>query len=238
MKRFSIAMLLGASAILIGCNQGTSGGPGATSPPFKKPMLGQAANTFSLAVPSMNLNQGETKTVTLGVNRGENFNEDVSLKLGDLPKGVTSDPARPVINHGDTDMELTLKAANDAALGNFTVKVTGHPTKGADAVAELKISVAKQEAGSAAKAQWDEYIIAMQKQLDQLTAKYAELKERAAKAEGQAKTDLDAKLAEAKTKLDAAALKLEEMKSAGADRWEKVKEGVANAFDDLKRIFE
>lgn len=245
MKSFFAAILFGALVILIGCGQGTSGGPGATTPPSKKPMLGQTEDTFSLTVPSTKLNQGETKTVSVGISRGKNFNEDVSLKVGDLPKGVTLDPASALIKHGDTDAKLTLKAANDAALGDFTVKVTGHPTKGADAVAELKISVAKQEpnsaantTGDAAKAKWDEYTSAMQKQLDEFKARYAELKERAAKAEGQAKTDLDTKLAEAKTKLDAAGIKLDEMKSASADRWEKVKEGVGNAFDDLKKIFE
>ena len=245
MKSFFAAILFGVLVTLMGCGQGTSGGPGASSPPSKKPMLGQTEDTFSLAMPSTKLNQGETKTVSVGINRGKNFNEDVSLKLGALPKGVTLDPASALIKHGDTDAKFALKAAGDAALGDFTVTVTGHPTKGADAMAELKISVAKQEPNSAAnttadaaKAKWDEYTSAMQKQLDQFNAKYAELKERAAKAEGQAKTDLDTKLAEAKTKLDSAANKLDEMKSASADRWEKVKEGVANAFDDLKKIFE
>ena len=88
------------------------------------------------------------------------------------------------------------------------------------------------------KAKLDEYTSAMQKQLDQFRAKFAELRERAAKAEGQAKKDLDAKLADAKKKLDAAAVKLDEVNAAGADRWEKVKEGVGKAFDDLKKIFE
>jgi len=245
MKNFFVISLLGALAILVGCNQDTSGGPGATTPPSKKPMLGQTEDTFSLAAPSTKLNQGETKIVSVGIKRGKNFSEDVSLKLADLPTGVTFDPASALIKHGDTDAKITLQAAADAALGDFTAKLTGHPTKGADAVAEMKISVAKQEPGSAvstaadaAKAKWDEYTAAMQTQLEQFKAKYAELADRAAKAEGQAKADLDVKVAEAKTKLDAAALKLDELKSAGADRWEKVKEGVANAFDDLKKIFE
>ncbi len=245
MKSFFAAILFGALVIPMGCNQGTSGGPGATILPSKKPMVGQTEDTFSLVMSSAKLNQGETKTVSVGINRGKNFGQDISLKVGDLPKGVTSDPASPVIKHGDTDAKITLKAAGDAALGDFTIKVAGHPTKGADAVAELKISVAKQDSkdvatatADAVKAKWGEYTIAMQKQLDQFAAKYAELKERAAKAEGQAKKDLDLKLAEAKTKLDAAANKLDDLKSAGADRWEKVKEGVGNAFDDLKKIFE
>jgi len=245
MKNFFAAILFGALTILIGCNKGTSGGPGATTPPSKTPVVGQTEDTFSLVVPSTKLNQGEAKIISVAIKRGKNFSEDVSLKLAGLPAGVTFDPASALIKHGDADAKITLKAATDAALGDFTVEVTGHPTKGADAVAEMKISVAKQEPGSAvntaadaAKAKWDEYTAAMQTQLEQFKVKYAELADRAAKAEGQAKADLDVKVAEAKAKLDAAALKIEELKSAGADRWEKVKEGVANAFDDLKKIFE
>ena len=57
---------------------------------------------------------------------------------------MTIDSANPVIKHGDTEAKLTFKAADDAALGDFTVKVTGHPTKGADASNEIKITVAKK----------------------------------------------------------------------------------------------
>jgi hypothetical protein len=78
----------------------------------------------------------------------------------------------------------------------------------------------------------------MQKQLDQLNAKYEELKGRTAKAEGPAKRDLEKKLEVAKAKRDVAARKLEELKEAGIDRWEKVKEGAGNALDDLKKVFD
>lgn len=245
MKNVFATILLGASVILAGCNQGTSGGPGASSPPAKTSMTGQTEDTFSLAVPSVKLNQGEAKSISVGIKRGKNFSEDVSLNLAGLPKGVSLDPGNLAIKHGDSEVKLTLKAADDAALGDFTVKVTGHPAKGADGSSDLKITIAKQEpkevanaAGDAVKAKWDEYMAAMQTQLDQFTVKYAELKDRAAKAEGQAKADLDAKLAAAKTKLDAASAKLGELRAAGADRWESVKEGTANAFDDLKNAFE
>lgn len=245
MKIVLTAILLGVCATLVGCNQGTSGGPGASTPPAKAPMVGQTEDTFSMAVPSTKLNQGETKVIAIGISRGKNFSGDVSLKLGDLPKGVSCDPANPVIRQADTDAKLTLMAAADAALGDFTVKMAGHPTKGADASSELKLTIAKQEpkeavnaTADAAKTKWDEYTAAVQTQWNQFAAKFAELKDRAAKAEGQAKTDLDKKVAEAKVKMDAAAVKMAELKSASADRWDKIKEGVSNAFDDLKKSFE
>ena len=82
--------------------------------------------------------------MSIGIERGKNFQEDVTLKFADGPKGVTLASANPVIMHGDTEAKVTLKATDDAALGDFTVKVTGHPTKGGDATNELKITVAKK----------------------------------------------------------------------------------------------
>ncbi len=245
MKTVVAAILLSVCVSLTGCNQGTSGGPGASTPPTKAPMAGQTDDTFSMNVASTKLNQGESKVVSVGISRGKNFSGDVSLKLGTMPAGVTFNPASPVIKQSDADAKLTFAAAADAALGDFTVKLAGHPTKGADASSDLKLTIVKQEpkeaanaTADAAKAKWDEYTAAMQKQWDGFTVKFADLKERAAKAEGQAKTDLDARLADARIKMDAATAKMAELKSAGADRWDKVKEGVSKAFDDLKKIFE
>lgn len=70
------------------------------------------------------------------------------MSVGTPTKGVTVDPAAPVIEHGDTETKVTLKAAADASLGDFTVKVTGHPTKGGDGSTDLEITVAK-DAGAA-----------------------------------------------------------------------------------------
>ena len=251
MKKILSVAVCAVLVTLMGCDQGTSGGPGATTPKPEEGVLEQAGNmmkqaedTFSLNVPSTSLHQGESATVTIGIDRGKNFSEEVSLKLGELPKGVSVDPTSPVIKHGDSDATFELKAAEDAALGDFTVSVTGHPTKGADAVAEAKITVKEQDSteaasatGDAAQEKWEEYTVAMQKQFDAFKEKYGELKERASKAEGQAKSDLEAKRAQADTKLDEAGVKLDELKAASADRWEKVKEGVDKAFEDLKSIF-
>lgn len=245
MKRFYATILIGTIVILAGCNQGTSGGPGATDPPSKTPITGQTEDTFSLTLPSVKLAQNESKTVIAGINRGTNFSEDVSLKLTGLPTGVVVNPATLLIKRGDTDTSLTLRAAGDAALGDFTVKVSGHPTSGADAVAEMSISIVKQdiedmatESEDAAETKWEEYSIVAQEQLEKFKVKFAELKERAANAEGQVKADLDLKIADAKIKMDEASVKFEELKSASADRWEKAKEGLSKAFDDLKTIFE
>ena len=129
-----------------GCNQATPGGPGVAGPDQKPPTYGEADNTFNLSVPHMSttLNQGGTKEVPIGIERGKNFSEDVTLKFADGPKGVTLASASPVIMHGDTQAKVMLKATEDASLGDFTVKVTGHPTKGADATNEIKVTVVKK----------------------------------------------------------------------------------------------
>lgn len=136
--------LLVALIVSIGCSaSGTPGGPGTTSP--KKPVVGQADETFTLGTPTLSttVKQGETKAVSISIKRGKSFDEDVALKFADVPKGVAID-GNPVIKHGETEAKLTLKAADDAAVGDFTVKVTGRPTKGTDATSDLKITVEKK----------------------------------------------------------------------------------------------
>lgn len=81
----------------------------------------------------------------IGIDRGENFREQVAIKLSGLPEGVTLETNDAVIEHGATDATLMLKAAGDAALGDFTVKVTGHTaSSGADFTNDFKMTVAQK----------------------------------------------------------------------------------------------
>lgn len=130
-----------------GCNQGTPGGPGTSDPTAKKPLYGQASDTFNLSVPTLStsLKQGETHEGSIGIKRGKNFEEDVTLQFADLPKGVTLVPANTVLKHGDTEAKFTLKAEDEAPLGDFKVKVTGRPAKGGEATNEFKLTVAKKD---------------------------------------------------------------------------------------------
>jgi hypothetical protein len=68
----------------------------------------------------------------------------VTLNFADEPKGVTIETPNPVIKHGDNEANVMVKAAPDAAVGDFTVKVMGHPAAGPNATSDLKISVAKK----------------------------------------------------------------------------------------------
>jgi uncharacterized membrane protein len=147
MKRLLAGLLATGLLALTGCGSpGTPGGPGATNPSVKKPMVGQAEEAFSLSVPALStgIKQGEMKALSISIKRGKNFDEDVALAFGEMPKGLTIEPAKPVIKHGDSEVNLSLKAADDAALGDFTIKVTGSPKKGAEASNDFKVTVHKK----------------------------------------------------------------------------------------------
>jgi hypothetical protein len=121
-------------------------GTEATRSSAKRPASGETEDTFVLTVPrlSTSLPQGENKHVEIGIVRGKNFDGDVTLKVTRRPEGVTTESPGPIIRHGDTSAKLMLKAADDAALGDYTVVVTGHPARGADATADLKIAVVQK----------------------------------------------------------------------------------------------
>jgi hypothetical protein len=146
MKRLFPGLLVSALAVLAGCNQGTPGGPGATGTTTKKSAYEQANDTFNLKVPILatTLKQGERKAASIGIKRGKNFDEDVALKFAGMPKGLTLEPSSAIIKHGDEEAKFTLIASNDASLGDFTINVTGHPSKGADALIAFKIAVDKK----------------------------------------------------------------------------------------------
>jgi hypothetical protein len=149
MKRvlFGVMVLFAVllAALVAGCNQGTPGGPGATlaSANDKKSEVVQANDTFNLSADMLptSIKQGERIDTSIGIKRGNNFDEDVSLKFSNVPTGVKLDPESAVIKHGENDIKFALEARKDASLGDFTILVTGHPTKGADAVIPFKISV-------------------------------------------------------------------------------------------------
>jgi uncharacterized membrane protein len=147
-------MVVAAALIaLVGCNQGTTGGPGADKDKDNKSRAQQAEDkviqpedTFNLTVPtfSTKINQGESRSVTVGISRGKNFGEDVTLTFEGVPEGVSIEPADASIKSGDKESKLTFKATDGAALGDFTVKVTGHPEKGGDATNKVKLTVQKK----------------------------------------------------------------------------------------------
>jgi hypothetical protein len=103
-------------------------------------------DSFTLNAPfwTTALKQGETRIVTIGISRDKRFDQDVTLKINDLPKGVTAEPASVVIKAGEKEGKLSLKAADDAPLGDHAITMTGHPSKGADSTNQFKFTVARK----------------------------------------------------------------------------------------------
>lgn len=165
MKRLFGSMVSLALVAVCGCDNGTAGGKGAApkTPPATsstpsttpsttatkpatadKPLVGEAKETFKVTVPTLStsVKQEESVDITIGIKRGTNFDDDVTVKLGKLPEGVTVTPAQPVIPHGASEIQVNVTAAADAAIGDFTVSVTGVPAKGGvNAENELKLTI-------------------------------------------------------------------------------------------------
>jgi len=146
MKSFLSLVTAGAVVVFAGCNQqGTSGGPGATKEKTQS-TVGQTENTFSLSVPTLAtpVKQGETKEVKISVRRGKDFTQKVTLSFEDLPKGLTIEPAKVEVAEGSDEAKISVKADENAAIGDFKVKVIGHPASGPDATNEMKLKVEKK----------------------------------------------------------------------------------------------
>jgi len=159
MKTLRNVLFLVALAGLVGCQQSTPpGGPGATdknkpATDKNKPDAGKRdtglttpENSFRLTLPNLetSIKQGEKKTVTIGISRGKNFDQDVKLSFGNPPKGVTITPETPALKASEKEDAITIEADKDAALGEHTITVTGTPAKSGDKTsADLKIKVVK-----------------------------------------------------------------------------------------------
>jgi hypothetical protein len=145
---YLLAGVLALAAIaLAGCDHkgSTAGGPGATDPSAKPPRYGEADNTFNLSAPSMSIKQGDIVQGTIGIKRGTNFAQDVSLAIQNLPKGITLDSSSLAIKSGGTDAQFKLTASDEAVPGEFTINVVGHPTNGGDATIQFTLTVEKKD---------------------------------------------------------------------------------------------
>jgi uncharacterized membrane protein len=89
---------------------------------------------FKIAVPTLDvkLQQGEVQNVTVSLERGDYFKQDVKLEIK-LPKGegISIDPTSVTIKASDKpDVQLRVTVAQNAALGEYHVSVKGIPKTG------------------------------------------------------------------------------------------------------------
>src|SRR5262245_16620839 len=94
--RFHLSLLstLGLIA-LVGCNESPPGGPGAQNTSRgSRAGLTNPAESFRLEAPSMatSIKQAESKTLTIKMSRGKNFDQDVNLEFSEAPHGVKITP--------------------------------------------------------------------------------------------------------------------------------------------------
>jgi hypothetical protein len=156
MKTFCTGLVLLALAGLIGCSGEHSGagsakvgGPGATASSDRSgSIFGPKEGEFSLhpdkRILSTKVKQGASEVVTIDITRGKNFDEDVALSFSGVPDKVTLDPKETVIKKGQENAKVTVKAGDDAGLGDHEITVTGKPTKGEKTSTSFKITVEKK----------------------------------------------------------------------------------------------
>lgn len=143
MSKTLTASLLVLAVSMLGCGkESPPGGPGAER---------QAANgeqgtadeerTFRLSVPEdVNVEQGETKNVTISLDKGDDFRQSVTLEL-DLPEGVRATPDKPTIPADQDEVEVALEASLDAPAGEKKVTVTGKPQEGKETSVSFVVEI-------------------------------------------------------------------------------------------------
>ena len=98
---------------------------------------------FKIAVPtfSTEVKQGETKDVTISLERGQYFKQDVKLQIN-ASKGISVEPTKVLVKASDTpDVQLQISAAKDAAIGEYHVSVMGIPKTGESTSTEFNVNV-------------------------------------------------------------------------------------------------
>lgn len=121
MKTKITSVLTLALAFMVGCQSSSPRGGGVTRDVGFKITV----PTFTTEVP-----QGQTQYVTVSLKRGDYFKQDVNLQI-QTSAGLSVNPTSVMIRASDTpDVQLTITADQNAALGEYRVAVQGVPQTG------------------------------------------------------------------------------------------------------------
>lgn len=115
-----------------GCNQSSPGGH-----------TENKNDSFTIKAPAMatNVKQGDRQTVTLTLDRGKDFKQNVTL-AADQPKGLKVELGNKTVNNSDkAEVSLTIEADKEAPLGDQVIKITGKPESGKDTFVDVKVKV-------------------------------------------------------------------------------------------------
>ncbi len=152
MKVFAIVCTSAmAAAVLAGCTQESSpGGPGVSRTPANpsnpsaamKTTVSNKNDTFTLLVPKMNtdVNQGHKEDVTIAINRGKEFTQNVKLEFM-APKGISVTPAAPLIPAGKEKITVSIEAAKDAPKGKTQIQVKAVPESGTAVTMQMPVEI-------------------------------------------------------------------------------------------------
>jgi uncharacterized membrane protein len=147
MTRMTLALLATGVLAAVGCeNKSPPGGPGAkpSNTGSTGTHVGTPDDTFKITVPNATLKQGESKTITVSIKRGTNFDQDVKLDVQNAPQGVTFKFDDPTLRASATEVHLTIDASKDAALGEHNVMIAATPARAGTATqTEMKVEVKK-----------------------------------------------------------------------------------------------
>jgi len=90
---------------------------------------------------TLDMDQGDVKTIKVSLKRGDYFKQDVHLKIS-VPENLTVDPNDIMVRASDQpDVELKITAATDAALGKYRIGIKATPVTGEPTSAELVVKV-------------------------------------------------------------------------------------------------
>ena len=121
MKTVTTIVMTVALAAISGCQSNSPRGGGMTKD------VG-----FKIAVPtfSTEIKQGETQNITVSLQRGDYFKQEVKLQV-QAPKGISVDPTDVLVKASESpDIQLRIAATKDTALGAYRVSVKATPKTG------------------------------------------------------------------------------------------------------------
>ena len=87
---------------------------------------------FTIAVPTLgtDVKQGEVRAVTVSLQRGESFKQDVKLQI-QASKGISVEPTDVLVKASESpDVQVRVGATKDTALGTYVISVKGTPKTG------------------------------------------------------------------------------------------------------------
>ncbi len=122
MKKLITIMSMLALAAMVGCQSSSSSKGGSVT----------TDEGFKIAVPTFatTIKQGETQSIPVTLERDKYFKQDVKVLIS-TTKGISIDPTSVMVKSNDKpEVQVRITAAQDAALGEYSIRVLGTPKTG------------------------------------------------------------------------------------------------------------